>query len=48
MVADASWKKENPIIFITDGLLKELLLAAPDNRKLPCNLIMLDEVHERG
>lgn len=48
MVAGVSVKPENPLIFMTDGLLKEEILSKNSLDEIKYNVIMLDEVHERG
>lgn len=48
MVAGHTVKAKNPLIFMTDGLLKEELLSKSSLDEIKYNVIMLDEVHERG
>lgn len=48
MVAGVNEKVENPLIYMTDGLLKEEILSKNSLDEIKYNVIMLDEVHERG
>ena len=56
-VAGAEHQASNPLVYVTDGLLREQLIAlvasppsTPEEakEKLPYDVIVLDEIHERS